>query len=129
MTSDQKTVLIAEDNEDNRIVYSAMLEHFGYRVVYSTNGREVKDLAIKEEPDVILMDVSLPGMDGWAATEGLKRDPTTSGIPVIAITARARAEDRIRAEEVGCSSYLSKPVEPRRVLEEVQRFLRDEDEE
>ncbi len=125
MPNDQKTILIAEDNEDNRIVYSAMLEHFGYRVVCSTNGRDVKDLAVKERPDVILMDMSLPGMDGWTATEVLKEDPTTSDIPVIAITAHARSEDRDRAEEVGCSSYLSKPVEPRRVLEEVQRFTRE----
>lgn len=123
MSDEKQTVLIAEDNDDNRIVYSTMLEHYGYRVVYTKNGSEVKALAEKENPSVILMDISLPGMDGWTATELLKKDPETAGIPVIAITAHALSEDRKKAEEVGCDGYLSKPVEPRRVLEEVQRFL------
>lgn len=121
--SDSKTVLIAEDNDDNRIVYSTMLEHYGYRVVYTKDGSEVQELAGREKPSVILMDISLPGMDGWTATQKLKNDPETSKIPVIAITAHALSEDRKRAEEVGCDGYLSKPVEPRRVLEEVERFI------
>lgn len=125
MSPKETTILIAEDNEDNRIVYSAVLEHFGFRVVSTTNGQEVKSLAAKEEPAVILMDVSLPGMNGWTATEQLKQDPETADIPVIAITAHARSDDRRRAEEAGCHSYLSKPVEPHRVLEEVLRFTDD----
>lgn len=125
MSDDAKTVLIAEDNDDNRIVYSTMLEHYGYRVVYTEDGSEVQRLAEKEKPSVILMDISLPGMDGWTATQLLKDDPDTAGIPVIAITAHALSEDRKKAQEVGCDGYLSKPVEPRRVLEEVQRFVED----
>lgn len=122
MSDDKGTILIAEDNEDNRIVYSAMLEHYGYRVVCSKNGSDVQGMAEEENPAVILMDISLPGIDGWTATERLKGNPETAEIPVIAITAHARSDDRRRAEEVGCDGYLSKPVEPRRVLEEVRRF-------
>lgn len=123
MSEEGKTVLIAEDNDDNRIVYSTMLEHYGYRVVYTKDGSEVMALAGKERPSVILMDISLPGMDGWTATEQLKNNPGTADIPVIAITAHALSEDREKAREVGCDGYLSKPVEPRRVLEEVERFI------
>lgn len=122
---DQKTVLIAEDNDDNRIVYSTMLEHYGYRVVYTKDGSEVQKLAGEEQPSIILMDISLPGMDGWTATRHLKDDPETADIPVIAITAHALSEDRKKAREVGCDGYLSKPVEPRRVLEEVERLVAD----
>lgn len=123
MSDDGKTVLIAEDNDDNRIVYSTMLEHYGYRVVYTKDGSEVMRMAGEEKPSVILMDISLPGMDGWTATRHLKENPDTAHIPVIAITAHALSEDRKKAEEVGCDGYLSKPVEPRRVLEEVERFV------
>lgn len=125
LADEAKTVLIAEDNDDNRIVYSAMLEHYGYRVVCTKDGNDIKELAEREKVDAILMDISLPGMDGWTATRHLKDDPATADIPVIAITAHALSEDREKAEEVGCSGYLSKPVEPRRVLEEVQRLTRN----
>ena len=74
-------------------------------------------------PDLILMDVAMPGMDGWEATKILKADASTAMIPVIALTAHAMSEDRKRAEEVGCDGYLSKPVEPRRVVQEVERLL------
>ncbi|HZG43216.1 MAG TPA: response regulator, partial [Longimicrobium sp.] len=74
-------------------------------------------------PALILMDVAMPGMDGWEATRILKADENTSAIPVIALTAHAMTEDRKRAEEVGCDGYLSKPVEPRRVVQEVERLL------
>ncbi len=118
-----KKILIAEDNDDNRIVYATMLEHHGYEVVTTPNGAEVKALVAKEKPDLILMDVSLPGMNGWDATRQLKSDPQTAHIPVIAITAHALPEDRFTAGEVGCDGYLSKPVGPRRVLEEVDRMV------
>lgn len=118
-----KKILIAEDNDDNRIVYATMLEHHGYEVVSTANGAEVQALAVKESPDLVLMDVSLPGMNGWDATELLKSKPETSHIPVIAITAHALPEDRHKATQVGCDGYLSKPVGPRRVLEEVNRMV------
>ncbi|HLM68345.1 MAG TPA: response regulator, partial [Longimicrobium sp.] len=80
-------------------------------------------LARELRPGVILMDVAMPGIDGWEATRRLKADPETAHIPVVALTAHAMAEDRQRAVDAGCESYLAKPVEPRKVVEEVERLL------
>ncbi|HEX6751134.1 MAG TPA: response regulator [Longimicrobium sp.] len=121
-----RTILLVEDHEDNRIVYRTMLEHFGYRVLLAGDGGEGVRMAREHHPDLILMDVSIPVMDGWEATAALKADSATASIPIIALTAHALAADRERAVEVGCDGYLAKPVEPRRVLEEVRRFLGDE---
>jgi CheY-like chemotaxis protein len=118
-----KTVLLVEDNEDNRIVYSTILRHFGYRVMEALNGEEGIATARAEKPDLILMDISIPIIDGWEATQVLKHDPETRKIPIIALTAHALASDRERAMEVGCDGYLAKPCEPRAVVAEVQRFL------
>lgn len=118
-----QTILLVEDHEDNRIVYSTILEHFGYRVLLAGDGAEGVRMARESAPDLVLMDVSIPVMDGWQATATLKADPATARIPVIALTAHALPADRERAREVGCDGYLAKPVEPRRVLEEVRRFL------
>jgi CheY-like chemotaxis protein len=120
-----RTILLVEDHEDNRIVYSTILEHFGYTVLLAGDGAEGVRLARETRPDLILMDVSIPVMDGWEATRTLKADPATSSIPVIALTAHALAADRERAVEVGCDGYLAKPVEPSRVVEEVRRMLGD----
>ena len=119
MSANGKTVLLVEDNEDNRIVYSTILRHFGYSVTEALNGEEGKS----EKPDLILMDISIPIIDGWEATQVLKHDPETSNIPIIALTAHALASDREKAMEVGCDGYLAKPCEPRAVVAEVQRFL------
>ena len=118
-----RTILLVEDHEDNRIVYRTILEHYGYRVLLAGDGAEGVRLAKQELPDLVLMDVSIPVMDGWEATQAIKADPATARIPVIALTAHALATDRLRAQEVGCDGYLAKPVEPRVVLEEVRRFL------
>ena len=118
-----RTILLVEDHEDNRIVYRTILEHYGYTVLLAGDGAEGVRLAREARPDLVLMDVSIPVMDGWEATSVLKADPATAAIPVIALTAHALAADRARAEEVGCDGYLAKPVEPRVVLEEVRRFL------
>jgi len=118
-----KTVLLIEDNEDNRIVCSTILRHYGYRVVEALNGEEGIATARAEQPDLILMDISIPIIDGWEATKVLKRDPDTRQIPIIALTAHALASDRERAMQVGCDSYLAKPCEPRTIVAEVQRFV------
>ena len=118
-----KTVLLVEDNEDNRIVYSTILQHFGYRVMEALNGEEGIAKARTEQPDLILMDISIPVIDGWEATQVLKRDPKTRRIPIIALTAHALASDREKALEVGCDSYLAKPCEPKTVVSEVERFI------
>ncbi len=119
----EKTVLLVEDNEDNRIVYATVLEHFGYRVIEAKDGAEGVRLAREAHPDVVLMDISIPVIDGWRATSMLKGDPDTTAIPVIALTAHALPEDRERSAEVGCDGYLAKPCEPSRVLAEVKRVL------
>jgi two-component system, cell cycle response regulator DivK len=118
-----KTVLLVEDNEDNRVVYSTILQYFGYTVVEAADGEEGIRLAQEHHPDVILMDISIPVVDGWQATRLLKGDVATSSIPVIALTAHALPEDRLKSRAVGFDGYLAKPCEPRRVVEEVQRFI------
>ena len=118
-----RTILLVEDNEDNVTVYRTILEHSGYRVVEARDGAAAIRLTRGERPDLVLMDISIPEIDGWEATRILKADPDTAGIPVIALTAHALESDRARAGEVGCDGYLVKPIEPRRVLEEVARFL------
>ena len=118
-------VLIVEDNPDNRDIYSTILRFRGYEVLEAGDGEEGVRLAGEHLPAVILMDVAMPGIDGWEATRRIKADPRTAGIRVIAVTAHAMAEDRRRAEEAGCDGYLAKPVEPRVVVEEVARVLAD----
>jgi two-component system cell cycle response regulator DivK len=123
MSNTAKTVLLVEDNEDNRTVYRTILEHFGYEVVEAKNGEDGIRVAKEEHPNLILMDISIPIIDGWEATKILKADEATKDIPIIALTAHALATDRSKAEEVGCDGYLAKPCEPRRVVAEVERFL------
>jgi len=118
-----QTVLIVEDNEDNRIVYSTMLRHFGFAVDEAENGAEGILKARANLPDVILMDIAIPLVDGWEAVQRLKKDPTTAHIPIVALTAHAMPADRERAIQVGCDGYLAKPCEPRAVVEEVRRLL------
>jgi CheY-like chemotaxis protein len=118
-----RTLLLVEDNEDNRIIYSTVLRHVGYEVVEACDGLQAVELARSLVPDLILMDISLPELSGWEATRILRQDPTTSTIPIIALTAHALADDRVRATEVGFTAYLAKPIEPRAVLAEVRRWL------
>jgi two-component system cell cycle response regulator DivK len=117
------TVLIVEDDEDSRYVYGIVLEDHGFSVAAARSGDEGLRLAREKRPRAILMDVSIPGLDGWTVTERLKADPSTEDIPIIIITAHAFPEDLARAKRVGCDGFLTKPCEPRRVLEEVIRLL------
>lgn len=118
-----KTVLLVEDNEDNLVVYRTILEHVGFKVLEARDGEEGVSRAREARPDIILMDISIPKMDGWQATEELKADEETRDIPIVALTAHALEEDRAKAMRAGCDGYLAKPVEPRRVVEEVERFI------
>ena len=118
-----KKVLLVEDNEDNRIVFATVLRHFGYDVLEAEDGESGLRMARSEQPDIVLMDISIPVVDGWEATRVLKDDVQTASIPVIAVTAHALAEDRARAREIGFDGFLAKPVQPRLVVEEVQRFI------
>ena len=119
----QKTVLLVEDNEDNLVVYRTILEHVGFRVIEARDGEEGVNRAKQYKPDLILMDISIPKIDGWEATQRLKSDESTKMIPIIALTAHALEEDRQKALQAGCDGYLAKPVEPRRVVQEVERFV------
>jgi CheY-like chemotaxis protein len=92
-------------------------------VIEARNGEDGVRMAREGQPALILMDISIPLIDGWEATRILKSDPATSEIPIIALTAHALATDRAKAQEVGCDGYLAKPCEPRRVVSEVERFL------
>ena len=118
-----KSVLLVEDNDDNLSIYSTILRHFGYDVLEATDGAAAVEMASTRLPTLILMDVSIPIMDGWEATRRIKADPATAHIPIIALTAHALASDRERAKEVGCDDYISKPAEPRTVVDAVRRFI------
>jgi CheY-like chemotaxis protein len=118
-----RTVLMVEDNEDNRLIYATMLRHVGFDVREATDGAQGLEMAHSVHPDLILMDISLPRVDGWEATRRLKADPATRDIPVVALTAHALPSDRARAAEVGCDAYLAKPCAPQDVASTVSRLL------
>jgi two-component system, cell cycle response regulator DivK len=120
----ETTILVVDDSTTNREVYTALLEHFGFRVLNAADGREGVRQAHESHPDLILMDLSMPVMDGVEATRALKADAATREIPVIAVTAHDDADTMRRARAAGVQGYLTKPTPPRRVLEEIERCLR-----
>lgn len=116
-------VLLVEDNEMNRDMLSRRLIRRGFEVVFAVNGKEGVDLARSEKPDIILMDMSLPVMDGWEATRCVKADDATRSVPVIGLTAHAMSGDREKAIEAGCDDYDTKPVEFDRLLGKIEQLL------
>ncbi len=116
-------ILLVEDNEMNRDMLSRRLERKGYQVVIAVDGGEGIAKASTESPDLILMDMSLPVLDGWEATRRLKAMPETKGIPVIALTAHAMPGDREKALTAGCDDYDTKPVEMPRLLAKIEAIL------
>ena len=116
-------ILLVEDNEMNRDMLSRRLEKRGYEVALALDGAEGVAAARNGLPDLILMDMSLPVMDGWEATRALKTDPATARIPIIALTAHAMAGDREKAVEAGCDDYDTKPVELPRLLAKIEALL------
>jgi CheY-like chemotaxis protein len=116
-------ILVIEDNEMNRDMLTRRLIRKGYEVVSAIDGEQGLRVAAAEQPDLILMDMSLPVMSGWDATRELKSRPETRAIPIIALTAHAMAEDRDRALAVGCDDYDTKPVDMPRLLEKIQTVL------
>jgi two-component system cell cycle response regulator DivK len=115
-------ILLVEDNEMNRDMLSRRLKRRGYEVVIAVDGGEGLALAQSEAPDLILMDMSLPVLDGWEATRRLKAAPETRAIPIIALTAHAMSSDREKALEVGCDDYASKPIELGQLLAKIEAF-------
>jgi CheY-like chemotaxis protein len=116
-------ILLVEDNEMNRDMLSRRLARRGYEIVIAVDGQEGVDSAIRESPDLILMDMSLPVKDGWAATREIKSDPRFAGTPIIALTAHAMSGDRERAMEAGCDDYDTKPVEFDRLIAKIETLL------
>ena len=116
-------VLLVEDNEMNRDMLSRRLIRRGFQVVFAMDGQEGIDLARGERPDVILMDMSLPVIDGWEATRRLKADDATRSVPVIGLTAHAMSGDREKAIEAGCDDYDTKPVELDRLIGKIEGLL------
>ena len=116
-------ILLVEDNEMNRDMLSRRLERKGYELVIAEDGGQGVELAESEQPDLILMDMSLPVMDGWEATRTIKNDKGMGDTPVIALTAHAMAEDRDKALEAGCDEFATKPVEMPDLLEKIKRFV------
>ena len=116
-------VLLVEDNEMNLDMLSRRLTRLHYEVVAAVDGQEGVEKASSEQPDLILMDMSLPVLDGWEATRRIKSNPETRDIPVIALTAHAMAEDRQKALEAGCDDYDTKPVELKRLLRKMAAQL------
>ena len=117
------TVLIVEDNDLNRDMLSRRLARRGYEVVFALDGAHGVEMATSAAPDIILMDMSLPVMDGWEATRRLKAVPATRGIPIIALTAHAMAGDEQRALAAGCDDFDTKPVDLARLLVKMERWL------
>jgi CheY-like chemotaxis protein len=118
-----KKVLLVEDNEMNRDMLSRRLTRRGFEVIFAVDGQQGVDLARSERPDIILMDMSLPVIDGWEATRRVKSDAATRGVPVIGLTAHAMSGDREKAIEAGCDDYDTKPVEIDRLIGKIERLL------
>ena len=119
-------ILLVEDNEMNRDMLSRRLLKAGFEMVMAVDGEQAIDLARSEAPDLILMDISLPGLDGWEATRRLKTMPETRSIPIIALTAHAMAGDREKSLAAGCNDYDTKPIDFRRLVEKIQGLLGQE---
>ena len=116
-------ILIVEDNEMNRDMLSRRLVRRGYITVVAVDGSEGVEKARTDTPDLILMDMSLPGIDGWEASRRIKADPATASIPIIALTAHAMTSDRDKAIQAGCNDYDTKPVELPRLLGKIEALL------
>ena len=118
-------ILLVEDNELNRDMLSRRLVRRNYEVITAVDGGEAIAIARREKPDLILMDMSLPVVDGWEATRRIKSDPATSSVPIIGLSAHAMAGDREKALEAGCDEYDTKPVELKRLLGKIRTILEE----
>jgi CheY-like chemotaxis protein len=116
-------ILLVEDNEMNRDMLSRRLQRRGYEVAMATDGQAGIDMAKSGEYDLVLMDMSLPEVDGWEATRRLREDPATKSLPIIALTAHAMSGDRDKAIEAGCDDYDTKPIELDRLLSKIEALL------
>ncbi|HZM92338.1 MAG TPA: response regulator [Vicinamibacterales bacterium] len=120
---DRFRILLVEDFDDARELYSTCLRSSGYDVIEASTGNEAVELARSASPDLILMDLLLPGMDGWQATAELKSDPRVKHVPIVALTAHALSDERERIANLGCDAFLAKPCLPPDLIRTVDRIL------
>ena len=118
-----KTILVVEDQEDNRQILRDLLGSAGLRMIEAHDGEEALSVAQSQRPDLILMDIQLPLVDGYEATRNIKRDPELKDIPIIAVTSYALSGDEQKAREAGCDAYMAKPYSPRALLARIEQFL------
>jgi CheY-like chemotaxis protein len=123
MTGTGQLILLVEDNETNQMLAVAVLQREGYRVEVASSSEEARELLAGVQPDLILMDLQLPGLDGLTLTRILKDDPATAGIPVVAMTAHAMIGDADQALAAGCAGYIAKPIDTRVLGDQVRKYL------
>ncbi len=123
----QKTIMIVEDEPANQKLFSDLLNNLGYRILLAKNGLEAIDFTLKEIPDLILMDIGLPGISGLDATKIIKENHKTRQVPIIAVTAFAMKEDETRAIQAGCDSFITKPVNIKDLIKEIERWISKSD--
>ena len=122
MQTPRGPVLVVEDDAETRLAYRALLEHAGWEVAEAGNGEDALRLAGGALPSVVVIDISIPGLDGWETTRRLKLDRRTSAVPVLLVTGHALDADRQRANQLGCDGYLVKPIAPQELIDEVERL-------
>ena len=118
-----KRILVIEDTEDNRMILSDLLSSAGYELIEATDGAEGVAMAQSEHPDLILMDIQLPVIDGYEATRRIRAIPELARVPIIAVTSYALSGDEAKTREAGCDGYVAKPYSPRQLLAKVREFL------
>ena len=118
-----RRVLVVEDHEDNRRILRDLLEHAGYEMIEAVTGEEGLALADSERPDLILMDIQLPGLDGYETTRRIKANPTLARIPIVAVTSYALSGDDRKAFDAGCDAYVTKPFSPRALLAKIREYV------
>ncbi len=120
-------ILVVEDNEENRDALSRRLQRRGFEVLIATDGKAGVAMALAEKPDLVLMDMNMPELDGWEATRQIVADEGAKGLPIIALTAHAMQGDRERALEAGCTDYHTKPIEFPKLLAQIETILQQRD--
>jgi len=123
MSKDQKTIMVVEDYDDTRLLLKKGLEGLGYSVLEASNGQEAVEVAGRENPDLILMDLDLPILDGIAATQCIRQDASLEGVPIIAVTAYPLSFTHVKAFAKGCNEYMSKPIDMTELANLVNRYL------
>ena len=116
-------VLVVDDYEDTRIIYAESLRFAGFEVAEAANGQDAIDIAARIRPDLVVMDLAMPVMDGWEATRRLKADPTTRSIPIMAVTGHSNGDHLRRAEQAGCDAFYSKPILPQQLISRIKTCL------